>query len=183
MTLGQLARLSGKAALALREAEINENGPVYVHLKGRKPGLAGWLFAKMGLDDSTTLDVYGDRIEFSDCSLSGAFTETIPLTRVSNLGAGFLKPFALAIMAVVCLIAAIPTFGITLIPMAVFLFLYYTRKNLLVYFIPDSGSVTAICFRRSLIEGVDIGQEGAERIIAIVGALVEMNTKRQGDGQ
>ena len=159
MTLGQLARLSGKAALALREAEINENGPVYVHLKGRKPGLAGWLFAKMGLDDSTTLDVYGDRIEFSDCSLSGAFTETIPLTRVSNLGAGFLKPFALAIMAVVCLIAAIPTFGITLIPMA------------------------AICFRRSLIEGVDIGQEGAERIIAIVGALVEMNTKRQGDGQ
>ena len=178
MTLGQMARLSGKAALVLREMEINENGPCYVHLRGRKSGLRSWLLARVGIDDSTSFDVYDDRIEFSDGSWSGAFTETIPLTHVSNLGVGFLKPVLYAILSIICLLAAIPTFGITLIPMAVFLFMYYTRKSMVIYFIPDSSSVTSICFKRSIIEGVNMDQESASRIIAIVGRLVEKNTMR-----
>ena len=178
MTLSQMAKLSGKSALVLREAEINENGPRYVHLKGRKSGLLNWLFARLGADDTTTFDVYEDRIEFSDGSWSGSLTETIPLTRVSNLGTGFLKPFSYAVVAVICLIAALPTVGITLIPMAVALFLYYTRKSLVIYFIPDSGSITSMCFKRSIIEGVSLGEKDADRIIAIVDRLVERNTAR-----
>lgn len=178
MTLGQLARLSGKSALVLREMEINENGPHYVHMKGRKSGLLSWLLARFGVDDSTTLDVYEDRIEYSDGSWSGSFAETIPLTHVSNLGAGFLKPFLYVVLAIICLVAAIPTFGITLLPMALFFFLYCTRKTLLVYVIPDSGSVTSFCFKRSIIEGVRISQESADRIVAIVEQLVVKNTRR-----
>ena len=178
MTLAQMAKLSGKSALVLREAEINESGPRYVHLKGRKSGLLNWIFARLGADDTTTFDVYEDRIEFSDGSWSGSFTETIPLTRVSNLGTGFLKPFQYMVFAIICLIAALPTVGITLIPMAILLFLYYTRKSLVIYFIPDSSSLTSMCFKRSIIEGVRLNEEDAERIIGIVGRLVERNTAR-----
>ena len=178
MTLGQLARLSGKAALVLRKMEINENGPVYVRVVGRKAGLTSWLLARFGIDDSTTFTVYADRIEFSDGSWAGSFTETIPLSHVSNLGAGFLKPFSYIVFAIICLIAAIPTIGITLIPMAIALFLYYTRKSLMIYFIPDSSSITSLCFKRSIIEGVNISQDNADRIISIIGRLVEQNTMR-----
>lgn len=178
MNLSQLARLSGKSALVLREMQINEHGPLYIHIKGRKSGLLSWLLARFGIDDSTTFDVYGDRIEFSDGSWSGAFTETIPLSHVSNLGAGYLKPVLYAVLAVICLVAAIPTIGITLIPMCFFLFLYYTSKSLLIYLIPDSSSMTSMCFKRSLIEGVNMDQQSADRIVAIIGRLVEKNTMR-----
>ncbi len=176
MTIGQLARMSGRAALVLRKLEINEAGPHYVHIEGRKAGLMSWLCNFVGVDATTVFDVYDDRIEYSDGSLSGTFTETIPLTKISNLGTGYLKPFLFAILAFVSLLLAIPTLGLTLIFAAVFAFLYWTRKSLLIYFIPHSSSSTFMAFKRSLIEGVSLDKEKAEKIIAIISGLVEKNT-------
>ena len=178
MTLGQLARLSGRGALVLRELKIDEAGPHYVHVEGRKGGVWTWIATKLGLDATTVFDVYEDRIEYSGGSLSGAFTETIPLTRISNLGTGYLKPFLYAILAVVFLLLAIPTLGISLILAALFGFWYWTRKSLVLYFIPHSGSTTFMAFKRSLIEGVSLDAETAERIVKIVSGLVEKNTAR-----
>lgn len=178
MTLGQLARMSGRGALVLRKMDINEAGPHFVHIEGRKSGLLSWVCTVVGVDTTTVFDVYEDRIEYSGGSLSGAFTETIPLTRISNLGTGFLKPFLYAILAFVCLLLAIPTLGITLILAALFAFLYWTRKSLVLYFIPHSGSTTFMAFKRSLIEGVSLDAPTADRIVTIVSALVEKNTAR-----
>ena len=176
MTLGQLARMSGSSALVLRELEINENGPVYVHIAGRKAGIFSWLCNKIGIDTTTTFEVFEDRIEYSGGSLSGNFTELIPLTRISNLGTGYLKPFLYMVLVILCILLAIPTFGITLILAAVFGFMYWTRKSLMLYFIPHSSSVTSMAFKRSIIEGVALDAETAERIVKIVTGLVEKNT-------
>ena len=170
--------MSGKAALVLKKLEIRELGPHYVHLEGRKAGLISWLYNLVGIDDTTVFDVYEDHIEYSGGSLSGAFTETIPLTKVSNLGAGYLKPFLFAILAFVCLLLAVPTFGFTLIFAAVFGFLYWTRKSLLIYFIPHSGSETVLAFKRSLIEGISLDAKTADKIVGIVSDLVEKNTAK-----
>lgn len=178
MTLGQLARMSGRGALVLRKMEINEAGPNFVHIEGRSAGILSWLCTVVGVDTTTVFDVYEDRIEYSGGSLSGAFTETIPLTRISNLGTGFLKPFLYAILAFICLLLAIPTLGLSLMLTALFAFLYWTRKSLLLYFIPHSGSTTFMAFKRSLIEGVTLDAPTAERIVKIVSDLVEKNTAR-----
>lgn len=179
MTLGQLARISGRSALVLRNLQIKESGPHYVHLEGRKAGLISWLCTFVGIDATTVFDVYEDRIEYSDGSLSGIFKETIPLTKISNLGTGYLKPFTYLILAFIFLLLAIPTFGITLILVALFAFLYWTNKSLLIYFIPHSGSTTYMAFKRSLIEGVSIDAETAAKIVEIVSTLVENNTSKK----
>lgn len=180
MTLGQLARLSGSSALVLKNLEVRESGPHYVHIEGRKAGLISWLCSLVGIDSTTVFDVYDDRIEYSDGSLSGSFKETIPLTKISNLGTGYLKPFLFAILAALFLLLAIPTFGVTLLFTALFAFLYWTQKSLLIYFIPHSGSTTAMAFKRSLIEGVSIDAETANKIVSIISDLVEKNTEKQG---
>ena len=51
MTLGQLARMSGRGALVLRKMEINEAGPNFVHIEGRSAGILSWLCTVVGVDN------------------------------------------------------------------------------------------------------------------------------------
>ena len=53
-----LAMLAGKAALVIKEAEVNEDGPLYVKIKGRKSGLIAWILTLLGIDITTTFEVY-----------------------------------------------------------------------------------------------------------------------------
>ena len=190
MTLGQLARFSGSSALVLKEAQINESGALRIHLKGRPRGFKAWLLTLIGLDDTTTLDVYENKIVYSSSSLSGKFSETTPLSSISNVGAGFLKPFLYLIFAVICLfIAIVGGFSISnsggmifflffLLTAGGFVFSYWTQKSLLLYVIPNSGAITAFAVKRSLIENISISQETAERIISIIEKLIEVNTSK-----
>ena len=57
-----LANLIGTQALALQEKEINPEGPCYVRLVGRKSGLIDWLLTICGVNTTTTLEIYADRI-------------------------------------------------------------------------------------------------------------------------
>ena len=41
----RLAMLAGKSALVIKEAKVNEDGPLYVKIKGRKSGLIAWFLA------------------------------------------------------------------------------------------------------------------------------------------
>lgn len=174
----QLAMLAGKAALVIKEAEVNETGPLYVKIKGRKSGVIAWLLTLIRIDNTTTFEVYEDRIEFSEGSLSGRIKEMIPLTAVCNLGTGYLKPTIWMVLAVIMLLLAIPTFGISLLFMLLFGFLYFFRKSMLLYAIPNSGRGAIIIFKRSLIENVNITEEDAYKIISLITNLVEKNKTR-----
>lgn len=176
MTLGQLARLSGGGALVLTEYQINETGSLRIHIKGRRSGLWAWIMARLGFDDTTTLDVYEDKIVYSSSSLAGHFSETTPLSAVSNVGSGYLKPILYLILAFLCVCAFVLI--VPLIFAAIFGYLYWSRKSLLLYIIPNSGVLTAIAFKRSLIEYVSINQETADKIMGIIGQLVDNNTKK-----
>ncbi len=181
-----LAMLAGKAALVIREAEVNEDGPLYVKIKGRKSGLIAWVLTLLGIDITTTFEVYDNRIEFSEGSLSGRIKEMIPLTSVCNLGTGYMKPVLWLVWAVVFLGLMFTALGnnsaalmfLFLLLAAGAVFLYFFRKSMLLYAIPSSGHGAMIIFKRSLIENVNITEEEAYKIIALITKLVEKNKVR-----
>ena len=140
---------------------------------GRKAGLVDWFFTLIGINTTTTLEVYADRIEYSYGSLSGRMLEVIPLSKTSNLMCGYFKPVVFLILAAIFFLTAFVTFGLTLILTGIFAFLYYFRKSTLISIIPNSGSATAVAFKRSLIEGQNITEEEAQQIIKIISDLVE----------
>ena len=168
-----LAMLAGGASLVLREKIINPDGPCYVKLVGRKAGLMDWLLTLIGINTTTTLEVFEDRIEYSYGSLSGRVLEVIPLSKTSNLMCGYFKPVIFLIPALIFFFAAFMTFGLTLILTAIFVFLYFFRKSILISIVPNSGSAASVGFKRSLIEGQNITQEEAQEIIQIISSLVE----------
>ena len=166
-----LSMASGAAALVIKEAKINEDGPLYVKISGRKPGFIAWFLSLIGIDSTTTLEVYDNRIEFTEGSLSGRFITMIPLNTLCNVSTGYLKPFSYLILALICIPLAIVTLGISLILTIVFGMAYFLQKSVLISIIPNSGRGAAISFKRSIIEGVNLDEKEAYRIIAIVNNL------------
>ena len=173
-----LAIMAGSASLVLREKVINPDGPCYVKLVGRKAGVVDWFLTLIGVNTTTTLEIYEDRIEYSYGSLSGTVLEVIPLSKASNLLCGYFKPVAFLVLAVIFFFAAFATFGLTLILTALFTFLYFFRKSTLVSITTDSGSSTSMAFKRSIIEGQNITNEEAQQIIKLVSQLVENANKK-----
>ena len=173
-----LAMLAGGASLVVREKLIDPEGPLYIRLVGRNAGLVDWFLTLIGINTTTTLEVYADRIEYSYGSLSGRMLEVIPLSKTSNLMCGYFKPVIFLFLAFIFLIAAFATFGLTLLLTALFVFLYFFRKSTLISIIPNSGSATTVAFKRSLIEGQNITEEEAQEIIKIISSLVENATAK-----
>lgn len=173
-----LALLAGGASLVLREKVINPDGPCYVKLVGRKAGLIDWLLTLIGINTTTTLEVYEDHIEYTYGSLSGNVLEVIPLSKTSNLLCGLFRPVIFLVWAVIFFIAAFVTYGVTLILTLLFVFLYFFRKSTLISIIPNSGSSTSVGFKRSLIEGQNITDEEAQQIVKIISKLVEDANKK-----
>jgi len=191
----RLAFMAGKSALVLRKAEINESGPVYVKIIGRKSGIIRWLFAILGIDTTFTFTVYERRIEVTEGTLSGNLTSVYPLASISTCGFGYLKPFHYFVLAVICLIASVVCliqsldnpFGdgiygavsiVTLVLVLVFILLYYLRKTLYIFAISNSGAGAYLFAKRSIIEGVKLSKEDAGGIAAIITRLVEINQRK-----
>ena len=161
----QLATVVGPSALALKQMTIDHEGTdnLYVRIVGRKSGLIDWILSLLKIDTTTIFEVYGDHIKFTEGNLSGRTTTIIPLSAVSSSTSGFFKPIVYLIIG----IPLIALYGLGLI----FIIMYFLHKALLVSTQSYSGSIAAIAFKRSVIEGVRISQEQAEEVIEIINQL------------
>ncbi|MBQ9789681.1 MAG: hypothetical protein IJW31_08825 [Lentisphaeria bacterium] len=168
-----LANLLGNNALALKEKVINPDGPLFIRLVGRKSGLVDWFLNLIGINTTTTLEVYEDRIEYSYGSLSGNVLELIPLSKVSNCVCGRFKPVILLFIALLCFFFAFVTFGLTLIITIICVIYYFLKKTTVITIIPNSASAAGVAFKRSIIENQSISDEEAKQIITLVASLVE----------
>lgn len=164
------------AALAVTDLYINESGPLYVRIVGRKPGLFAWLLTKMKLSSTVIFRVYEKHLEYSDDSVSGEFAKTIPFSSINNVESGYLKPFIYLAIAGLCVPLAFFTRGLTLAVVPVLLFSYFFGRTLKMSLIPQSGVKLEFSFRRSVIEWVDLSEADANRIVAIVADRVQQNT-------
>ena len=181
-----LAMMIGRRSLVLKEFQINLEGEEYVHIVARKAGLIAWLLTHLGVDSTTVFRVYANRIEFTEGSLSGEIQTVLPLRSISIATCGYTKPVLLLFFAVIFLLISLSAFfspamvgGIVSLLLAlVFFIFYFLNKSLLISVISNSSWPIAICFKRSVIEGVKIEYEHAQQVIQIINQLLMIEASK-----
>lgn len=178
MTISKAAMMFGMRALVVKEWHVDPNASSKVLIKGRKGGVIDWLLNLLGLDSTTVFELTGSQVSLSEGSLAGQIKEIIPLTGTCNLGTGYLKPFGYIIAALVCFFWAICGMcddysnGLwvffRLVAGIGFVVMYFLNKSMVLYVIPDSGSNIMIAFKRSVIEGIEVNEEAADKVVKIL---------------
>lgn len=183
-----MAMSLGESALVLKEFAINEDAKneAQVRIVARKQGLLAWLLTLMGVDITTTFEVYSSRIEFSRGSISGKLCSVMPLSALSVGKTGYTKPVIFLVLAVLAFAGGIfvgvqaggTGFTIGAIIALVFLFCYFFNKALVISAVSHSGFVAGFAFKRSIIEGVKVDYEQAAKVISIINRnIVQQSSK------
>lgn len=173
MGMSSFATAAAQAALVVKELKISEEGPQYVHIVARKAGVGAFLLSLIGIDSTTVFDVYSDRLEFVEGSLSGRMNTCMPLSSVSVATSGFVKPFMLLLLGIVFTLTCFG--GIVGIPMIIG---YFLSKSLVVSVTSNGGEAVSIFLKRSIIEGVEINEETAFKIVEIIKTQTLAQTAR-----
>ena len=183
-----MAMSLGERALVLKEFSINEDTQTeaQVRIVARQQGFIAWLLTLMGVDVTTTFEVYSNRIEFSRGSMSGKLCNVMPLSALSVGRTGYTKPVMFLVLAVLAFAGGIffavqAGFGGFLIGVVialVFLFCYFFNKALVISAVSHSGCVAGFAFKRSIIEGVKVDYEQAVKVISIINRnIVQQSSK------
>jgi hypothetical protein len=144
----------------------NDKG-AFVHLVGREAGLFAWLLSVIGLDPTTEIEITKDMIVFTAASLEGRTTRVIPMQSLTSAFYGYEKPWKLALLIGVLLT---PVFFIGLVLGPLY---YFLNKKLAIGVVEASGWSGGFAFKRSVIEGQNIDEGEAYRVINVVRRLIE----------
>lgn len=150
-------------------SEENVNGD-YVHLVGREAGLLSWFLSILKIDATSEVEVKENLIKFTTSSLAGREKRIIPMNSITSAYYGYEKPWKMALLLTVLLM---PFFFLGLIVGPLY---YFLNKNLTVAVVEASGWVGAFSFKRSVIEGQNINEEQAYKVIDIIRELIESKT-------
>jgi len=158
----------------------------YIKIIGRQGGLISWILALLKVDPITSVSVSQHRVEFSAASLSGTEHRMIPIGNVCSTYYGYYKPWKAAVLLFFLfgyiasvLAGAISNsmgfgflFGV-IIGIAVSFLYYFLSRTLTLGFIEHSGVISAIKFKRSVIENIDVNESQARYICEITQFLIE----------
>ena len=183
-----LANLFGRSALVAKEIHVDESQDCQVKIVARKSGLISFILALFGIDSTFVLQIYGDRLESQEGSLSGRVKTTIPLTALDTFTGGFTRPFYLLVLAVVFVVLSfslgftkdvpgIVVFMLILLAGVCVLF-YFLRKCLLLGFTTNGANGIVFLLKRSVIEGVNVDEALSDRIIDLVKRNYLAQTRR-----
>lgn len=188
------------SALVLKAWKV-KNKPVdgednYVVISGRKSGLISWFLSLVGIDPTTTIKVGLERIEFHASSLSGINNRMIPLRGVCSTYYGYHKPWKETIGIFVLLAWLLSSFIIAItmdrsnghfslsgflialvISLGVALIYYFLNRTLTLGFVENSGVISGIQFKRSIIENIDVDEDQARMACEITQAIIEQRAK------
>lgn len=156
-------------ALVIKEWNVNEDAideEPLVSITGRQEGILFWLLSLIKIDPTTHLKIYRDKIEISQGSFSGNKKISIPTNQVSSAYFGYTKPWKIALIITLIFL---PAFGIGLILGPLY---YLFNKQLELAVIATSGHSYAINFKRSVIEGQNIGEEDGHNILDIIEKVI-----------
>lgn len=191
------------SALVIKEWKAGQN-PVdkaghFVLIRGRKGGLVDWLLALAKVDPVTTIKIDGQRLEFSQASLSGTAFRMIPLEGICSTFYGYHKPWAQALGTFVVLtwllgmlgaivagqtrstaLSIFAVLGAPLLAAVIAIVQYILGRTLTLGFVEVSGVASAIQFKRSVIENVNVDEQQARYICEITQYLVETQRRSAG---
>jgi len=181
--------MARREASVLTEFKLDEGEEEFLKIKGRTPGLIGWVLSVLGIDAVTSLTCNRKSIRFEEASIRvGKNTINIPLTAVSAVSSGIDKPFAIlclgAVSIILGFIIAIFTnsFGLFMLGLAIgagFLILYKLKKNMSFgIFCGGDKPIAVILMKKSIIEGQDIDESRYEAAAtALFKAVMESRSK------
>ena len=188
MAISNAAMMFGMSALVVKEWHVNPDADTKVLIKARKGGLVDWLLSLLGLDSTTVFRLEGNHVSLSEGSLAGHVKEIVPLTGTCNLGTAYLKPFGYIMTAIGCFLLAfwgmcndrVNGFWVVFqLAGGIFsIIMYFLSRCMVLYVIPDSGSQMTIAFKRSVIEGIDVDEEAAMKVVNIMSDSVIGATRR-----
>lgn len=172
-----------RGALVLSELKVDREEPIPVRMTGRKAGLIAWILTKIGIDPTTTLTVTEHRVEISEGSLSGRVVHRIPLCSVSNIGAGYSKPFGMLVAGVLLTVMGLcSAFAPGETSGSVIIFLmgaaacfadYCLCKTIALFVLSASGVGAHVAFKPGIIGAGAIDEAKAHEIVELVTDLVE----------
>ena len=173
--MNRLASILGKSALVVKRVAIDKSKECQIEIVARKSGLISWLLSLIGIDSTFTFRAYRDRLESEEGSFSGRINTLVPLSALDTFTYGFTKPVILLVFAIAFFVFAITPFSssgflgfVLLICSAVFAFLFYLRKSLLLNFTTSGANGIIFVFKRSVIEGVNVDENMAKEVSEIV---------------
>ena len=147
----------------------NANGD-YVHLVGRAAGLLAWFLSLIGVDPTTEIEIKKNMIISTTSSLAGRTRRVIPMKSVSSAFFAYEKPWKQALFIGILLLP-IWFLGVVVGPLY-----YFLNKKLTVGVLEVSGWPSDFSFKRSIIEGKNIGEDEAYEVIDIIHDLIEAKT-------
>ena len=159
----------------------------FITITGRKEGVISWILARFGIDPTVSITANDTRIEFSEASLSGSVRRLIPLPSVCSTLYGYHKPWKKALGIAIFFIWIISSvasagadgfsfgglFGGILVGTVIGLLYFFLNRTLTLGFVEHSGVVSAIQFKRSVVENQDINEAQAGYVCQVVQALLE----------
>lgn len=167
----------------------------YVVISGRKSGLISWFLALIGVDPTTTVKVGAERIEFNQSSLSGTNNRMIPLRGVCSTYYGYHKPFKESLAIIIVFVALSISLSSALAEMnsagagttafligtilgfVIGIVYYLLHITLTLGFVENSGVISGIQFKRSVIENIDVNESQARFVCEITQAIIEQKGK------
>lgn len=156
----------------------------YICIQGRQAGAISWFLSLLRIDPTVSIHVYEDKFVFESGSLAGLIRRIIPLGRgmISSMMYGYSKPWQSAIAILIAFIV----FGIFMMQHAttigtllllsgiVFSCLHYILNKKLTLGVVEVGGIPSVIeFKRSVIEGQNINEVEAERVVNIIQMLVD----------
>lgn len=181
-------------SLVLRKYEINKtpssNTDEIINIVGRLGGPIDWALTHIGIETEYFLKVTGQEVRIKQSSLFGQQYAVVPLTSVSSVHCGYVKPIQYMILAVLAVLLGLYVwlfkdesfsyfFGSIIIGLF-FVILYFLLKRVgLVVRTRGASLPLGLIFKRSVIENIPVDIELAKLTIEIINNLiVESQTKQ-----
>lgn len=142
----------------------------FVHIVGREAGLLSWLLSVFKIDPVSEVEVKSNIIKFTTSSLAGREKRIIPIDSITSAYYGYKKPWQMALLLTILLM---PVFFAGLIVGPLY---YILNKSLTVAVVESSGWVGAFSFKRSVIEGQNINEDEAYKVIEVIRKVIESKT-------
>lgn len=154
----------------------------YVRITGREGGLVPFLLSLVKIDPTVTFVIDEKKFQYEVGSLEGFSRKIVPFGSISSAFYGLKKPWKVAAVAALVVLAATMSLSFVNGVVAVLVLLlglagvaayYFLNKTLQLGVVETSGVVNVIHFKSSVIEGQTIDEKRVEEVILILKDRVE----------
>jgi hypothetical protein len=196
-----MKNLLGGALLALTRFHTTQAPPSQtqplVWVEGRRPGLAGFVLSKIGIDTTTALIISPRDVTFRSGSLFGQMSSMMPLTSVASVHAGHSKPIHYIALAVLFSLFGVMSavmgialganggvmIGAVCMVIALAMMIAYALNKRFALYVESSGGATlGLVFKPSVIEGVQVDSQRVQAVVDLTRELI-LAAQRGGGAQ